>query len=238
MISNALTRTARRSGSERLTRCVRRFAHVPAAPPSATINRNGWSWDAALTVDENYVDLAFLVAKSSPATGRVGCAVVDEIDDGSARQAQGRIIAVGVNSGLYSHSAADCHAEANVVAESAGLGWPLRGSTCYVSKPPCNQCFSLLSVVGVARIVTPGGPPDYTSKKSCVLGQSTVAAELGIEYVVVPCSTERIERRERLAAENRDWDRVYALRERKSAHGSQIELAMANLRSFSADVHR
>ncbi|KAL1507709.1 hypothetical protein AB1Y20_007322 [Prymnesium parvum] len=49
----------------------------------------------------------------------------------------------------------DCHAEAHAIAECAGRGLAVRGAACYVSKPPCGDCFSLLAVAGVSAIISP-----------------------------------------------------------------------------------
>nr|ADD95862.1 hypothetical protein [uncultured organism MedDCM-OCT-S12-C54] len=205
---------------------MQRRAHTrPAAPLSASLNRNGWVWDPASSADENYMDLAFLLSQSSTATGRVGCAIVSGVRDGAAKD-QGSVIVCGVNSGLYSPLKADCHAEANAIAESAASGWPLRGATCYVSKPPCNHCFSLLAVSGIARIVSAGPFGAVGSVK-----QELVAQQLGIECSVVRCTDERRERRERLSSAVRDWDRVATIRERKKWLRSQsaAERVITNL---------
>ena len=209
----------------------------PAAPPSSSISRNGWEWDAALTVDENYMDLAFLIAKSSSASGRVGCVLVRGVaacGTSRSRAQSGEIVVCGVNSGLFVPMQADCHAEANAIAESAAHGWPLRGATAFVSKPPCDRCFALLAVVGVARIVTT--PVSATDHQACAKAsaQGAVEREVGIARCHVPCTDERRERRERLAAGGRDWERVRWLRRVRSiAAADPAAGRRLNLQGFS-----
>ena len=145
---------------------------------------------------------------------------------------RGHVIVCGVNSGLYSPLAADCHAEANAVAESAAFGWSLLDATCYVSKTPCRNCFSLLAVAGVARIVMPNAYPGSRGKQD--MSQDWVARELGMECTVVRCTEERISRRERLARETRDWERIRGVREQKKMEPE--ERARYNLQMFSEDA--
>ena len=204
---------------------------MAAAPPSDTLSFNGWEWSNCYSADENYLDLAFLLAKSSECTGRVGCAIVRGVDNGEQRT-QGTYVIGGTNSSLFGRPGqSDCHAEANAVAESAAKGLSLQGAAAYVSKPPCKQCYSLLAVAGIARIITPS-PMDPR--------QSEHAALLGIREYILENSVDRTERRERLAAGSRDMDRVRALREEKrkgaSVHGAfkvypavNAELASARL---------
>ena len=75
-----------------------RPARKPALPASATLNRWGWGWNDALTVDENYMDLAFLLARGSFAPPEVGCVFVRDVEDGTARHRQGVEIVSAVNS--------------------------------------------------------------------------------------------------------------------------------------------
>ena len=184
---------------------TRRFArNFHAAPLSANISRNGWVWDGRHTTDENWLDLACLLAKSSttskPPYEQVGCCLVSSVENGSARraEAQGHAIVCGVNSWLFKPGPSDCHAEASAVAESARRGLPLCGATCYVSKPPCPPCFKLLACAGIARIVSP---------KPMLSALSKAASKLGIRESVLPCSDERKQRRELLASEARGGDR-------------------------------
>lgn len=88
------------------------------------VRGGGWVWCEALTVDENYLDLAFLLSHQSTASGRVGCAIVRGEFDGALQtpSGPGDLLMLGVNSSLFTLHRADCHAEANAIAESASFG--------------------------------------------------------------------------------------------------------------------
>ena len=191
---------------------VHRSSHkTAAAPPSDSLSHNGWAWDFSLTADDNYLNLAYLLAKSSDCSGRVGCAIVRGVVD-IAQRSPGTLVVCGANSSMYHGSAqSDCHAEANAVAESAANGLSLRGSACYVSKPPCRQCYSLLAVAGIARII---------ATKEMEPRLRTHAEGLGIALSIQQIPAERWGRLDRLAADARDMERVYELRrENKSSRG-------------------
>ena len=50
-------------------------------PDFAALNRYGWAYDPGFTVDENYLDLACLVARNSTAKdGHMGCVIVEGCD--------------------------------------------------------------------------------------------------------------------------------------------------------------
>jgi deoxycytidylate deaminase len=207
---------------------------VRAIPESSMLNRFGWSWDPVLTTDENYLDLAFLFGRGCGNLPQVGCVIVTGIDDGSRRgdgSPQGRIIASGINSflvwdtqygrnnGKSGRRKPDCHAEANAVAESAMRGIPLLSASCYVSKPPCLTCYTLLAASGIREIVCP---------EPMLPKQTANAQDLGIEQRVLPCSSERKQKRDALTKGHVDQDLVAALRDERALRGS--ERYRANLR--------
>ena len=91
-------------------------AHItpfPAAPRSTTISRHGWAWSSVQSIDENFLDLAFLAGRSSTSIMHVGCAIVSGVQDGSMVTAseQGEVLVCGVNSWLFKPGPSDCHAE-------------------------------------------------------------------------------------------------------------------------------
>ena len=47
----------------------------------------------------------------------------------------------------------EIHAEAACIARAARHGIPTANTTCYVTFPPCNECFKILLAAGVRRIV-------------------------------------------------------------------------------------
>lgn len=186
----------------------RRNAWVPQLPPrSDEIKLEGWTWKSEHTCDENYLDLCCLISMSSNSSGRVGSVIVDGITDGSAVGGeQGRVLVRGVNAPLYKIDASDARAVANAVAESAGRGLAIGGATCYVSKPPCPNCFSLLCVAGVAAIVTP-----YAMEPKLV----SRAELFGIDARVISWTPERRQRMVDIGNATRDWDAVKSRREER-----------------------
>merc|ERR1711985_147451 len=98
----------------------------------------------------------------------VGCVIVRGVEDGNEVRKQGKVLASGVNccltefkrmghgkTGKFGRLGPDCHAEANAVAESAMLGTPLLGASCYVTMPPCLTCYTLLAASGIREIIMP-----------------------------------------------------------------------------------
>lgn len=142
--------------------------------------------------------------------------MVTGVKDGTeiSPQQVGHVLICGANSWLLRPDASDCHAEANAIAESAALGLCLAGATCYVSKEPCKDCFKLLAIAGIKRIVAPG--PMESRLQKHVIG-------LGISEVVVNDTKKRKERRERLASKVRDWAQVYQLRYEKKNNNLNLD---------------
>ena len=53
-------------------------------PDFSTLNTYKWSWDSCFTIDENYLDLACLVARNATAKdGHMGCVMVRDLEVGS-----------------------------------------------------------------------------------------------------------------------------------------------------------
>ena len=181
-------------------------------PQYAELNMYGWTWSASDTVDANYLDLAYLVARNSTAKdGHMGCVLVSGIERGSgettAVEQVGSVLLCTINTPLFGAYRSDCHAEANAVSECAACGTPARGTSCYVTRAPCVSCYKLLAMAGVARIIA----PQRFDSDDCVAS----AVALGIECVACRDSDERAARREGLGSSNEDMDRVRALREER-----------------------
>ena len=182
------------------------------APDFDALNRYGWSWSAEATVDENYMDLAYLVARNSTCKdGHMGCALVEEVPTGggetAASEQVGCIALCTINTALFGAHRSDCHAEANAVAESAARGLPLRGLSCYVTRAPCTACYKLLASAGVRRIVA----PQALDSPDCIAS----ATVLDIECRVVQDSDARAACRRSLGTRHEDMERVRALREER-----------------------
>ena len=141
---------------------------APAAEPSAecagpswvrppdfdALNRYGWLWHAESTVDENYMDLAYLIARNSSCKdGHMGCVVVRGLEKGQggdcAPEAVGTIRLCVINTPLFGAHRSDCHAEANAVSECARRGEAFLGLSCFVTRSPCVACYKLLSLIHI-----------------------------------------------------------------------------------------
>jgi dCMP deaminase len=48
-----------------------------------------------------------------------------------------------------------CHAEENAIMHAARIGVSLKGSTAYVTWPPCSRCARSLIQAGIVEIVYP-----------------------------------------------------------------------------------
>lgn len=184
-----------------------------ARPPDfEALNRYGWSWQPDKSVDENYMDLAYLVARNSTCKdGHMGCVVVGNVPPASgcapvAEQA-GEVALCTINSSLFGAYRSDCHAEANAVAEFAARGQRLRGHSLYVTRAPCVACYKLLASAGVCRIVA----PQPLDSPDCVAS----AAALDIECTAVKDTEARQVWRDALGSSNEDMSRIQALREER-----------------------
>ena len=184
-----------------------------ARPPDfSQLNSYGWSWDGAFSVDENYLDLACLIARNSTAKdGHMGCALVQGVQTGSGATVRsdspGEVVLCTINSSLFGAHRSDCHAEANAVSACAACGVAVRGLSCYVTRSPCVACYKLLASSGISRIVS---PQNLDSPDCCA---SAIA--IGIEVVVLRDSDARSDRRLALGHSNEDMERVKALREER-----------------------
>ena len=208
----------------RVSMQTRHLRTIRAVLPSSTLNRHGWKWVEDNTCDENYLDLAFLLGRGCTIAPQVGCVIVAGIEDGSSSRQQGEVLVSGINSflvwdkqygtnnGKRGRRKPDCHAEANAVGESAMHGTSLLNASCYVSKPPCLNCYTLLAASGLREIISPEPMPPRQEKN---------AAHLGIALRVVPCSKERMARRDALTALHVDRELVEASRAERKLTASE-----------------
>ena len=97
--------------------------HIRPLPDFSTLPRVGWRWERWKTADENWLDLAYLVARASEAKdGHMGCCIV--------RDPHGRepsLISTTINCGIYGRYRSDLHAEAAAVSDCARRGEKLEG---------------------------------------------------------------------------------------------------------------
>ena len=151
--------------------------HIRPLPDFATLPRVGWRWERWKTADENWLDLAYLVARASEAKdGHMGCCIV--------RDPHGRepsLISTTINCGSYGRYRSDLHAEAAAVSDCARRGEKLEGCTLYVTRAPCPRCHCLIAAAGIRRVVA----PTDLETEACVVS----AEEFGIDYFETSAKT-------------------------------------------------
>ena len=191
----------------------KRLAADGFAPPDFDrLNRYGWTWCADESADQNYMDLALLVARNSTCKdGHMGCVLVSGLARGrggeSSAHQVGEVELCTINSALFGAYRSDCHAEANAVSVCAQRGRSVAGMSCFVTRAPCTACYKLLAAAGIGRIVSPQLLPSADCTAS--------SRALGIEVRCVVDSAERQARRAALTAQHEDMDRVRELREER-----------------------
>ena len=200
-----------------------------AQPPDFdALSRYGWLWQAQSTVDENFMDLAYLIARNSSCKdGHMGCVVVRGLETGQggvcAPEAVGTILLCTINTPLFGAHRSDCHAEANAVSECARRGEVFQGLSCFVTRSPCVACYKLLAAAGVRRIVS----PQHFDSSDCAAS----AAALGIEVCCVLDTAARASFREQLGSANEDMERVRALREERKRLRKEHKFGRKTIRS-------
>lgn len=117
--------------------------------------------------DERFVKLAMHIAKWSkdPST-KVGCVVVGE--DREIRSTGFNGFPRGIKDDAVRLQDREkkypliCHAEENAIMHAARIGISLKGSTAYVTWPPCSRCARSLIQSGIKEIIypTPGEIPE------------------------------------------------------------------------------
>jgi len=154
------------------------------------VDTHGWTPLPEQSGDENGIDLALMVARSSNTKGgSMGCVLTT---------ATGKIVAAATNTPLWEvgpnkRPNSDVHAEVNAIGACAKRGIPTEGLTAYITMPPCRKCFIVLFASGVQRIVT--------RKKIQDDGKDfyAVARREGLDIVVIQDSERRRARLDRLA---------------------------------------
>ena len=167
-----------------------------------TIQYYGWKYQDSSTVDKNYMDLAFRLARNSYCLeGNMGTVFVTGIPIGGGSISGAnqntpenylnsmRIVAVAINTALVRRFHSEGHAEANAVSACSGAGVSLKGTSCYVTRAPCMDCFRLLATAGVERIICPQCPVSEDCTQSI--------RNLGIEWVTIQESQEDKEKRDK-----------------------------------------
>jgi|TARA_B110000091_G_C13651428_1_gene405557 dCMP deaminase len=181
-----------------------------------TIQRYGWNYNSALTVDRNYMNLAYCIARNSYCLeGNMGTVFVRGIAIGSGHHVGPplnlTVVAQATNTALVHRFHSECHAEANAVSACSKLGGPvglsLEGTTCYVTRAPCTDCYRLLATAGVQRIVCPQSP--------CSDDCTNSIEALNIEWIIVQDTLEEKKQRDEECSLHEDSERVQLLRKER-----------------------
>ena len=110
--------------------------------------------------DHRFIELAKHIAQWSkdPST-KVGCVVVGE--DREIRSTGFNGFPRGISDDAERLRSREtkypliCHAEENAIMHAARIGVSLKGSTAYVTWPPCSRCARSLIQAGIKEIVYP-----------------------------------------------------------------------------------
>ena len=110
--------------------------------------------------DNRFLELAKHISgwSKDPST-KVGCVVVGE--DREIRSTGFNVFPRGINDDAARLTDRDkkypliCHAEENAIMHAARIGISLKGSTAYVTWPPCSRCARSLIQAGIEEIVYP-----------------------------------------------------------------------------------
>lgn len=119
-----------------------------------TLRAMGEKWD------NRFLELAKHISgwSKDPST-KVGCVVVGE--DREIRSTGFNGFPRGINDDAARLTDRDkkypliCHAEENAIMHAARIGISLKGSTAYVTWPPCSRCARSLIQAGIEEIVYP-----------------------------------------------------------------------------------
>ncbi|TPX65951.1 hypothetical protein SpCBS45565_g04789 [Spizellomyces sp. 'palustris'] len=167
-----------------MTAPAKRKVKIPpiTAPPSthSEINTYDWRYEPDISFDDNYIDLACLVARNSLSQkGHMGAVL---IRPPSTVNAASNILMLATNVPVYPppplknmKASAEIHAEANAVSSCTRQGIKASGAWAYITFPPCKECFMLLVYAGIKRIVF--------RRKVVTEGMWDVAKAWGVELV-------------------------------------------------------
>ncbi|KAK7250265.1 cytidine and deoxycytidylate deaminase [Aureococcus anophagefferens] len=170
-------------------------------PDFARLPRIGWRWVHWKTADENYLDLAYLLARNSEAKdGHMGCCVVRD----------GAVVATTINCGLFGDARSGVHAEA-AAAVSDRAGARARAARRRVHLRDARALPALLQARGRRRRL-PRRVADGPRDRGLRGPRAT-----GMDVVKLRDTPDRARWRDDLAALHRDDDAIRAARERRKA---------------------
>jgi tRNA(Arg) A34 adenosine deaminase TadA len=138
--------------------------------PAHKFNLYGWQPNRNLSDDENYMDIVFLITRSSSQDGQqghMGALVVrpssssategnEESDEEHHSRIFQGILGAATNTPLFGEKdcTSDIHAEITALGEACRSWQSTEGCAAYITIPPCKRCFAALVTFGIRRIVT------------------------------------------------------------------------------------
>jgi len=144
------------------------------------------------------MDLVMLVTRNSICLqGYMGCVIVNpnldnhnnnnnnngnnpNPDDDISSRINRSIIGASTNLPLFTHSDSDIHAEIGALGQASQYGNSTKGSTAYITMPPCKRCYAALLMAGVTKIVSQQKYPDVVCTSATKCGIEIV--DMGIGY--------------------------------------------------------
>jgi deoxycytidylate deaminase len=148
---------------------------TPLRSPAHKFNLYGWKPDHSLSDDENYMDVVFLVTRSSREgqQGHMGALIVrpsatdakdtsnsglfgEEQDKVHEERMYNGILGAATNTPLFGSKecTSDIHAEIVALGQACRSSQSTEACTAYITIPPCKRCFAALVSFGIQRIVT------------------------------------------------------------------------------------
>lgn len=153
---------------------------MSGSSPAHNFDLFGWSPSPDLSDDENYMDIVFLITRSSNKNGQqghMGSLIVRpshpstiEATNGTGNNATtdletqedyrerifSNILGAATNTPLFGTKevTSDIHAEISALGQACQASQSTTGCTAYITIPPCKRCFAALVAFGIRRIVT------------------------------------------------------------------------------------
>ncbi len=133
--------------------------------PAHHFNLFSWSPCHNLSDDENYMDIVFLITRSSNngQQGHMGSLIVrpsryfaNETESDYKERIFSNILGAATNQPLFGTKevTSDIHAEISALGQACQASKSTTGCTAYITIPPCKRCFAALVAFGIRRIVT------------------------------------------------------------------------------------
>eukprot|EP00934_Nitzschia_sp_Nitz4_P000254 Nitzschia sp. Nitz4//scaffold46_size129759//121862//122569//NITZ4_003526-RA/size129759-processed-gene-0.211-mRNA-1//1//CDS//3329552670//254//frame0 len=152
-----------------------------SASSLSNFDLHGWVPNPDLEDDENYMDIVFLITRSTSAQGQQGHMgslivrpsnletdissppSVDETNQKGrhATRLLTNVLGAATNTPLFGTQevTSDIHAEIAALGQACQAGHSSTGCTVYITIPPCKRCFAALVAFGITRVVTRQAAP-------------------------------------------------------------------------------